>query len=1099
MNIEEFKVLLAKNMNSSSYKKGKRCFSSRLVSSVKDNLDEEFNALDIYGKVHSESDFSEYSTNISIDLNKSNLVYTSCECLDFEKKSETDSLYFCKHLAATGLAYLEKMNTKINEDKFSIWKDKTYSLQGKVKSINNKVYSEEEEEEEEEFGVRLLEELKAKDDNRFILNIEAYMNISLEDDYRDTKFYEVDFRVGLNKLYVLKDIEGFITAMDKGRTLDYGKNFTYDGRVHHFSDKDERLIAFIKEQLNFNSMFSNGYRRYGTDNIVKGKILKVLPSSIGRFLKCISHRGININYDGEEKIYHIKKGNLPLELEITNNEKNIELKNIMKSNPKKLDSEGEIFLYGDNIYLIGKEQKTVYGKLHNELLKKDSIIFKKESIGELFTYVIPKIEEGAKSIKIDSKLADNIVREDLKLEFYIDKSRSNIWLNMKVIYGDESFDYVKGYSNKDNLIIRDVLKEEEAKDILEEYKFLIENGKFVFKGSDEDLYYFLKDGIKKLEHLGELYYSESFSSQKIYKGSAIKAEIYDNGGGYLEFSFDIGDMKDEEVKSIVKAAKINKKFYKLKSGSFINLEDKAVSDFINILDDLTVDNSSYKRNMKIHKSRALYLSKEISEDSVIKGRKILSDLANRIKNEGEIDYTVPKELNGTLRDYQKDGFKWFKALSNYGFGGILADEMGLGKTIQTIAFILSEPNKKTLIVTPTSLIYNWKDEFEKFAPTLNILLLHGNKTEREKAMKSYNNYDIILTTYGTLKNDFEFYKDKEFDFSIIDEGQNIKNYSSLSSEAVKSINAKLKFALTGTPIENNIMELWSIFDYVMPSYLYSKTKFQDKFMGKDVSLDKLKVMIQPFILRRLKKDVMLELPEKVEKKFFVEMTEAQKKVYKAFAEDIKNKLRTGEEESNKITILAYLTKLRQICLDPSLVVENYEGDNGKLEVAMDIIRDRIDNNKKILLFSQFTSVLDVIRKELEEEEIGYYYLDGSTKASLRVDMVNNFNGDEEKNIFLISLKAGGTGLNLTSASTVVHFDPWWNPAIEDQATDRAHRMGQKNSVEVIKLIGKGTIEEKIIKLQESKKEIIDNIMSSDYQNGSLLSTLSEDEIMNLFE
>ena len=329
-------------------------------------------------------------------------------------------------------------------------------------------------------------------------------------------------------------------------------------------------------------------------------------------------------------------------------------------------------------------------------------------------------------------------------------------------------------------------------------------------------------------------------------------------------------------------------------------------------------------------------------------------------------------------------------------------------------------------------------------------------------------------------------------------GQNIKNYSSLSSEAVKSINAKVKFALTGTPIENNLMELWSIFDYVMPTYLYSKSKFQDKFMGKDGDIEKLRSMIKPFILRRLKKDVMLELPEKVEKKFFVEMAESQKKVYKAFAEDAKNKLLDKDEENNKITILSYLTKLRQICLDPSLIIEDYNGENSKLDVAMDIIVDRIENNKKILLFSQFTSVLDVIKKKLDEEEIGYYYLDGGTKASSRIEMVNKFNEDEEKNIFLISLKAGGTGLNLTGASTVVHFDPWWNPAIEDQATDRAHRMGQKNSVEVIKLIGKGTIEEKILTLQESKKEIIDNIMGSNYENGTLLSSLSEEEILELF-
>lgn len=1091
MNIEEYKIILAKNMSSSSYKKGKRCFNSKLVRSININEDKEFNALDIYGKVSSESSLSEYSTNISIDLNNNSLVYTSCDCMDFEKNCDLNSLYFCKHLSATGLAYLEKMNKKLNEEKFSIWKDKIYNVKSDTGISKNKNLNE-----EEDFGESFLKELKLKEDNKTILNIETYITLNTDDPYDGIKFYEVSFKVGLDKLYVLKNIEDFVNTIDRDINLDYGKNFSFNGKIHHFSEKDERLISFIREQIHINYMFNKGYGRYSSD-LLKGKVLKLLPSSMRRFLEIISHRGININYDGEEKFYYIKEENIPIELEILENDSNIEIKNIMKSTPKMLDFDGEVYLYEGNIYLINSEQKTVYSKLHKELLNKESITFKKEAIGDLFTYVVPKIEEGAKSIKIDSKLTKNIVREELKLEFYLDKNRNNIWLAMKVIYGDESFDYIKGYS-KENLIIRDLLREEEGKELLEEYKFFIESDKFVFKGSDEDLYYFLKDGIEELESLGEVYYSESFANQKLYKGSSIKAEIRDSSLGYLEFNFNIGDMKDEEIKNILKALKVNKKFYKLKSGSFINLEDKTVTDFLNILDDLAIDNNSFKSNMKIHKNRVLYLNKELTHSLEIEGRKILGDLAKEIIKNKKIDYSIPKLLNGTLRDYQKEGFKWFKNLSTYSFGGILADEMGLGKTIQTITFLLSEPNKKTIIITPTSLIYNWKDEFEKFAPSMKVLLLHGNKSEREETMKNFADYDVILTTYGTLKNDFKFYEDKKFDFSIIDEGQNIKNYSSLSSEAVKSINAKVKFALTGTPIENNLMELWSIFDYVMPTYLYSKSKFQDKFMGKEGDIEKLRSMIKPFILRRLKKDVMLELPEKVEKKFFVEMAESQKKVYKAFAEDAKNKLLDKDEENNKITILSYLTKLRQICLDPSLIIEDYKGENSKLDVAMDIIVDRIENNKKILLFSQFTSVLDVIKKKLDEEEIGYYYLDGGTKASSRIEMVNKFNEDEEKNIFLISLKAGGTGLNLTGASTVVHFDPWWNPAIEDQATDRAHRMGQKNSVEVIKLIGKGTIEEKILKLQESKKEIIDNIMGSNYENGTLLSSLSEEEILELF-
>ncbi len=424
--------------------------------------------------------------------------------------------------------------------------------------------------------------------------------------------------------------------------------------------------------------------------------------------------------------------------------------------------------------------------------------------------------------------------------------------------------------------------------------------------------------------------------------------------------------------------------------------------------------------------------------------------------------------------------------------------MGLGKTLQTITFLLSEKGKKSVIVTPTSLIYNWKSEFEKFAPNLNIKIIHGNKEERIFTKEYIKEYDVLLTTYGTLRNDYNLYEDINFDYCIIDEAQNIKNSLSQSSEVVKKLNAKVKFALTGTPIENNLMELWSLFDYIMPGYLYSKKKFQDKFIKNEKGIIELKKYIKPFILRRLKNDVMSELPDKIEKRYVVEMTKEQKKVYKTYIDDIKNKMKEKDLIKDKITIFSYLTKLRQLALDPGILVDGYIGGSGKIDVTVDLINEFINNNHKILLFSQFTSVLDSIKTIFDAEGIEYFYLDGSTKASERVSLVNEFNNSNKVKVFLISLKAGGTGLNLTSADVVIHFDPWWNPAIEDQATDRAHRFGQKNVVEVIKLISKGSIEEKIIKLQESKKEIINEIMNGNYTNGGFLSSLDADEIKELF-
>lgn len=425
--------------------------------------------------------------------------------------------------------------------------------------------------------------------------------------------------------------------------------------------------------------------------------------------------------------------------------------------------------------------------------------------------------------------------------------------------------------------------------------------------------------------------------------------------------------------------------------------------------------------------------------------------------------------------------------------------MGLGKTVQTIAFLLSEKKKKSLIVAPTSLIYNWKNEFKKFAPTMKICVLHGEKDERQEMLNDVKIYDVILTTYGTLKNDEDKYEKLKFDYCILDEGQNIKNPLAQSTKSVKNIKAENKFILTGTPIENNLIELWSIFDFIMPGYLDNVHNFKNRFINKENTAIELQKYIKPFMLRRLKKDVIRELPEKIEKNYYVELTKEQKKVYASYVKDIKEKMENDEFSDDKITIFSYLTKLRQLCLDPFVVLDDYNGKSGKIEEAVSIIENNVLDNHKILLFSQFTSVLKNISKRLTENKIQHFYLDGSTNAGKRLELVEEFNNNDETKVFLISLKAGGTGLNLTSADIVIHFDPWWNPAVEDQATDRAHRIGQENVVQVFKLISEGTVEDKILSLQEKKKQLIKDVLDSDYKQDNILGSLSKEELIELFE
>ena len=587
--------------------------------------------------------------------------------------------------------------------------------------------------------------------------------------------------------------------------------------------------------------------------------------------------------------------------------------------------------------------------------------------------------------------------------------------------------------------------------------------------------------------------NDEYIDQNITINPNITLDISQSRNGYMSMKLNIEGVDSNEYRDIFSSYKNNNRLYRMKNGAYLDLKDKDIEQAFKLIDILNIYNDF--DNMKIPNNKAIYLEKLIEDEdlSFVNGSKYVSNVVKKFDKVKSKNYEIPKDLNATLRDYQVSGFEFFKTLSNYQFGGILADEMGLGKTIQTIAFLLSNKDKKSIVITPTALIYNWKNELEKFAPTLKVGLLHAAKSEREKILDNIDNYDVILTTYTTYKNDIDKYKNINFDYCIIDEAQNIKNPDAIITKAIKNVNAKVKFALTGTPIENNLMELWSIFDFIMPGYLYNKSKFKSIFVNNDKNIIELKNLIKPFILRRTKKEVITELPDKIEQKIIIDLEKEHKRAYKGYVNLITRKIK--ENNQDNITVFSYLTKLRQLCLSPELMVKNYQGKNSKLDVLINIINDSSD--EKILVFSQFTKVLEVIGKRLNEENISYSYLDGKTSAKDRVKLVEEFNTNNNK-VFLISLKAGGTGLNLTSANIVVHFDPWWNPAVEDQASDRAHRIGQKNVVNVIKLIAKGTAEERVINLQETKKELIEDVINGNLDNSSTLKNLSKDDIIDLF-
>ena len=522
--------------------------------------------------------------------------------------------------------------------------------------------------------------------------------------------------------------------------------------------------------------------------------------------------------------------------------------------------------------------------------------------------------------------------------------------------------------------------------------------------------------------------------------SKVSIEVVNISKNYIGIDLSFSGIDKSEYQSIFNSYKENKKMHRLKNGNYLDLRDNNISKALELIESLGINDDI--NNIKISSSKAMYMDKILKENDYkfVKCDNYIESIIQRYNQISKKNYEVPNNLNAKLRDYQVEGYKFLNTLSDFRFGGILADEMGLGKTIQVITFLLSKQNKKSIVIAPTALIYNWKNEIEKFAPTLKVGLAYKDTKLRQNIVEEVNNYDVILTTYGTLKNDIEKYEQISFDFCIIDEAQYIKNPISTNSKVVKKINAKVRFALTGTPIENNLLELWSIFDFIMPGYLYDKSKFQSIFINNHKNNSLLKSMVAPFMLRRTKKQVLKELPKKIEQKIFIELTQEHRKVYNSYIKVIKNKIK--ELNLDKITVFSYLTKLRQLCLVPNLMVKNYNGKSTKLLVTLNILEQSKD--KKVLIFSQFTKVLKEIGSELEKNNISYSYLDGSTKAQDRLKLVEEFNTTDKNKVFLISLKAGGTGLNLTSASIVIHFDPWWNPAVEDQASDRAHRIGQKD-------------------------------------------------------
>ena len=1052
----DFKIvndILINNTDKLRLSRGQEYYKDGYVQEIKYN--NENKVLNIDGKVASASHNTIYYPAITIDLNNKEIVNTTCTCEDYKNKSSFGEYNICKHIVASTLYVVNLLKSDI----ISNLKQTTIVLKNDNKIKRNKNY----------INKELLDYFKNKEVEKVKLDVRV--------EYVGENSVACDFKIGIDKMYVMKDLKEFAYSRLESKDLIFGVDFLYNPLNSYFEYEDEKIVQMIEEygmDLSYNLPQKNF------------KYLTVKGSNVRRLFESLSYRTFDFKFRNMYYSPSVIESNLPIDISLEWNNNEVILKCEDKL-PFPISLKGDVVFYKGDIYLLNSENGIYYKKLHAILSEFKEVSFPLENVSQVLSDMIPKIEKICNRVIIDEKIKNNISK-DLKIKYFFDLEDSNVTCKISFSYNED---------NKKQFVIRDLEKENEAIYRLYSNYFEKDKDKYVFKGNDNQLYDFLNSDINRLKNIGEVYYSDKLKERKIHNSSAFRVGLGEEINHYLDFNFEIDGVDPLEYKNIIKAFKSHKKYYKLGNGDFINLEDNETKEMFKLMDSLGFTDNI--KNMKIHSSKAMFINHLLTEKKLpyISGIENMDNIIEKFRNIDKKEIKIPDGLNATLRDYQVDSLNWFETLDYLGFGGILADEMGLGKTIQTITFLLSKQNRKTLIVTPTSLIHNWKSEFEKFAPSLSVGISHGLKKERLNIIKNINDFDVILTTYGSLRNDIEEYEKLHFDYCIIDEAQNIKNPLASSSDAVKAINASNKFALTGTPIENNLLELWSIFDFIMPGYLYSLTKFNAIFIKDPEQVENLKRMIKPFILRRTKSQVIKELPPKIEKEFYVEMGKTQKNTYGIYVEEIKKRLQEKKDIKNKITIFSYLTKLRQLCLDPSIIVEGYKGKSAKTDTCLEIIKDYIEKDNKILVFSQFTSVLKNIGKRLDKNHINFYYLDGSTSAKDRITLVDSFNNNKEIKVFLISLKAGGTGLNLTSANTVIHFDPWWNPSVENQASDRAHRIGQKQVVEVIKLISKGTIEEKIVELQQKKSELIHDMIDGNLNNTNVLSSLSEEELIDL--
>ena len=1102
------RMTVIKASTDADYRKGQDIF---LIDKRIKNFETDINTLTDTPMITAtvlDADGSEHETQVSIDEDESQIVGSLCSCSDFYQSEG-----LCCHCVAILLKYISRRHIQTS------FPSKKQNQIGQT-LIESYIH--------QSSGSHYPAEAS---ETKVLIELEPIL-------HKQYHKLSVDFKIGTGKKYVIKDLLEFARLIRQGELFQYGKNLKFFHEPEAFTTESRSMLAFIMQRIeeyeyHFHCVQDSTYR-FQTMKALR--YLPLSPTAVDMFLNMMIGHTLQFDLDDHTRPIYVTDGDPELTLEL-----------------KAEDSDTYHLTIEDCLILSGAR---TFWILKDKILYRCSEAFKKDMqpyLTELNRQKIREITLSEKQLRpfYGSVLKHLEAHTDFHTEgvdltdyeppeahfsIYLDNPAENIIsCTAYARYGEETFSLATPISCEDGF--RDASMENRILTAIQTYfqpaavsgneDSPVADADFIISHDDQAAFLFLEQGLPHFYELAEVFISSNMKRIRILSAprTAVGVSV---SNGLLEIDIHSDSLPYEELAGILNSYRRRQKYYKLKSGEFLKLENNSLSVLSELADGLRLSEQAIRGGrISVPLYRASYIDAVLtSHNSDIQSHRdrYFKSLIRDMKSVADSDYEVPDAMKPILRDYQKTGYRWLCTIAQLGFGGILADDMGLGKTLQIITLLeharleaisktvdLAEtashtacPPPVSLIVCPSSLVYNWDSEIEHFAPNLKTLLITGTAQERQELLTHYADYDILITSYDMLKRDIASYENLHFHYQIIDEAQYIKNHRTQAARSVCSIHSVTRFALTGTPIENRLSELWSIFEYLMPGFLYPYAYFRSELEqpiveNKDkIAATRLQQLVRPFIMRRLKTDVLKELPDKLEHAVYAQMTDEQNKLYTANTLKLQKDLEQQSDsmfKTSKIQILAELTKLRQLCCDPSLIYQNYHGGSAKLDTCIQLIENAMAGGHKILLFSQFTSMLDVIERRLKAERILYYRLDGSTKSEQRTRLVNAFN-ENKIPVFLISLKAGGTGLNLTGADIVIHYDPWWNAAAQNQATDRAHRIGQTHTVTVYKLIARHTIEEKILELQENKKALSDQILS---EEGVTASQLTKEELLKLLQ